>query len=393
MAPKRFLPALLLALASVLAAPFLGLLRDALLEAFPRGFIYLLATAFGAGFLALLFRSWQIIRARGGRSYSGLLLVVGLVSLQVFVFNRGNLRVDMVEKVHLLQYGLLALLLYRAVRRTEDLTLIAVPLLGALATGSLEEWVQWRAPLRVGEVMDVLLNVYAGLCGLIVGFSLDPPKRFRFSLAPRYRNAVAGLATFSLLSFGMFFQSAHLGYLLEDAEIGRFPSWHTAEELLKTSARRADSWRREPPQLDRVFGKEDRFVTEAGWHVAARNAAYQREDAYTAWRENQILERYYAPFLDLPRKGQPSTRRLPREVTLDLEKKAGLHHPPYQSSALAARVEIRIDKTQLWAVLAGLIAAIWACSALWPRGGVVESKAEGAGRRPGKEGNGSSGGT
>ena len=41
-------------------------------------------------------------------------------------------------------------------------------------------------------------------------------------------------------------------------------------------------------------------MTEGLQHVQARNRAWDAGDAFTAWRENLILERYFAPVLDTP---------------------------------------------------------------------------------------------
>ena len=36
------------------------------------------------------------------------------------------------------------------------------------------------------------------------------------------------------------------------------------------------------------------------WHVQERNRAWGAGDPFTAWRENLILERFFAPVLDTP---------------------------------------------------------------------------------------------
>ena len=63
---------------------------------------------------------------------------------------------------------------------------------------------------------------------------------------------------------------------------------------------RLAEWNRRVPRLKHWFGIEDRFATEAGWHVSHRNASNTAGFHFPAWRENLILEKYYAPFLDLP---------------------------------------------------------------------------------------------
>lgn len=384
-----YLPALCLAAVSLVTAPFLGLLRNALLDAFPRTFVLFLGVTFGVGFLGLLVIGAWRVRSLGRKAYAGLFLLAVLVALQTFVFNRGIPRVDIVEKVHFIQYGFLALLLYRAARSSGDLSMVAIPLLGALATGSLEEWVQWLVPLRVGEVMDVALNLYAGACGLVLGWTLFPPVGFKSRLTVASLRQVGGFATAAVLSFGLFYHCAHLGYLLQDPEIGEFRSWHSLRQLEEKSALYAAEWRREPPQLDRALDLENRFATEAGWHVSARNAAYSRKDYCTALKENQILERYYEPFLGIPNKDSAGTRRLSAEQDRELEAKTAGRCPSFRSEALEKRIDARLSKPTWWLIIASLLAVIWAMVILGsPR---LTSGSPGRASRPGK--NGSSGGT
>ena len=307
---KRFLPALLLALANLALAPFMGLLRDWLFETFPGSSVKIVA-----GVLALIAGGVllaAVLRIRDGRSWRfvGLGLVVALVLLQSLVFNRGNLRVDVVEKVHFVQYGLLALLVYRGLRgRPEeapvDASLYLLPVLWAALAGILEEWVQWLVPVRTGEVMDVVLNAYAALCGTLVAVALfPPPEPVRLLHRPSLARARAVLRTAALatLLLAGFYHSAHLGYWVEYASedpVCRFRSWFTEEGLLAAKAERAVHWASAPPRLE-ALAVEDRYVSEAGWHIHARNTAWQQQDWLTAWHESQILERYYAPFLDVP---------------------------------------------------------------------------------------------
>ncbi|MCH9650885.1 MAG: VanZ family protein [Deltaproteobacteria bacterium] len=322
------------------------------------------------------------MRSLGKRAYAGLLLLAVLVALQAFVFNRGIPRVDIVEKVHFIQYGLLALLLYRAVRVSGDLSMVAIPLLGALATGSLEEWVQWLVPLRVGEVMDVALNLYAGACGLVLGWTVYPPAEFRFRLPAPSLRLVSGFAASAILLFGLFYHCAHLGYLLRDPEIGEFRSWHSLRSLEEKTALYAALWQRQPPQLDRVLDVENRFATEAGWHVSARNGAYSRGDYCTALKENQILEKYFQPFLDIPNKNAAGTRRLSSDQDRELETKTAGKCPDFRSEALENRIDTRIHKKTWWLFVTSLLGIVGAI-------GIFQKQRKASGK--GKSG--SSGGT
>lgn len=363
----RWLPVLSLALLGLAAAPVLGLLRDRLLATFPRSFILVLGGALGAAFLGLLAFGVRQIRDRQALRYGALLAVVGLVALQTFVFNRGIPQVDVVEKVHFVQFGLLAFLIYRARRPEGDASLLWMPVLGVLLVGTLEEWVQWLVPSRTGEIKDVLLNTYAGVCGLLLSLSLRPPPRLDLRRGLRMLPFVLGAA---LIWVGAFFHLAHLGYLIEDPAIGSFRSWSTAEDLLAASATRAARWSRKTPRLKHWFGVEDRFATEAGWHVSHRNTSSSQGLALSAWRENQILQKYYEPFLDLTRaSGTQGPHRLGKEQVEALRSALPAQAPrrPYVSPVLEGRVVTSISKAAFWSCIAAAVIALWLPSFLLQR--------------------------
>jgi hypothetical protein len=48
------------------------------------------------------------------------------------------------------------------------------------------------------------------------------------------------------------------------------------------------------------MSREDQYLGEGVAHVRWRNQALDRGDLTTAWHENLILERYFAPVLDHP---------------------------------------------------------------------------------------------
>jgi hypothetical protein len=332
---RRYLPAALLALAGMACAPVLGRLRDILLDAFPRGFLALLAACLGGAFLALL-------------GYGALGLVAALVAVQTFVVNRGIPTVDVVEKVHFVQFGLVAFLLYRAQRREGDLSLVLVPFLGAILAGTLEEGVQWWSQVRVGDVKDVALNAYAGLCGLFVSLALLPPEGVSVAMSRRRWRRMGALAALVVAVVGAFYHAAHLGNRVVDPQIGSFRSWSTAEGLLEASADRARRWARKRPNFKSVFGAEDRYATEAGWHVSHRNVSRDRGWVVAAWRENQILEKYFSPFLDVPSPGAPKGHRLsPAELKM-VEDALPRPLPAGYESPVLGRIDTELSPARLW---------------------------------------------
>ena len=90
-----------------------------------------------------------------------------------------------------------------------------------------------------GEVRDVLLNLIAIASGLLFSLGLDPPIPLTLALSPASGDARRSSPWSSLVVFGGFFQSVHLGYEIGDAEAGVFRSRYSAAELAAIGQDRA----------------------------------------------------------------------------------------------------------------------------------------------------------
>lgn len=210
------------------------------------------------------------------------------------------------ESFHFAEYGVVAILFYRVWIGVDDWSIVARPLLAGIIVGSVDEWFQWFIPIRAGEARDVLINTVATACGLLVAVALDAPARVRLALDRRSRRAVAAWSAGALVSFAAFFYTVHVGHDVHDQEIGSFRSRYSAAELASAARDRAARWRETPPIVQRRLWREDHYLTEALWHVQQRNRAWTEGDATTAWRENRILERFYAPVLETPTYADPA---------------------------------------------------------------------------------------
>ncbi len=363
---KRFLPALALVVTIVATAPFVGLIRDLLFDRFGGGAVRGIALAL-LGLAACAFL-YAIVRIRHQRllRYGALALAAGLLWLQETVLSAGIAdaslasRVSVVEKIHLVEYGLLAYLLYRAFKPTGDLAMLLLPLLWVAIAGVADEGMQWLVETRLGEIRDVFLNLYAGLCGLIFSLALDPPKSFTWNLVPRRRRLTTDTTGLAVLAMGLFFNLAHLGYQHVDPEIGRFLSWHTLDELRDAAADRELRWRDDPPTELSPWRREDYFLTEAAWQVNHRNERFQAGDPYLAARANRILEKHYSPFLDLNSFRGSGRHRYPPAVRDELETKAPRRDPAhYVSPVLEHRIYTWPSKPLFFAALVPVVLAIW----------------------------------
>ncbi len=358
---RRFLPAISLVVLIVTSAPFVGLVRDFLFERFQASAVRSLALILLAVAVAVFLYAVVRIRHQRGWRYTGLALAAALLWIES-AFLSADLRsagfaaqASVAEKSHLVEFGLLAILLYRACKPFGDLSVLIVPLLAVVVAGVLDETMQWAVETRTGDVHDVFLNLYAGVFGLVFGLSLDPPRGLARRLVGSGRRRVATAAALALAALGLFFDAAHLGYEHSDEEVGRFRSWHTLEELREAAADRVHRWQADPPKALSPWKLEDSYLTEAGWYANHRNERYGAGDAYMAWQASRIPEQYYAPFLDLESFRGSGKHRYPLEIRRQLEAEARVRARDagaYSSPVLTHRIYPWPPRGLFFAVLA-----------------------------------------
>jgi len=355
----RFIPPIAVSALFILWAPFIGEIRNWIKATFPGQFVELVGGAVVGALGAALLVAVVRIRARRLRRYGALAAAAALFAAYILAFRTGNNEVDAVELFHFVEYGLVTYLFYRAIRPSGDPSVVILTLLFGVLVGTLEEWFQWFLPTRVGDARDVFLNLYAVTCGIVFSVGLTPPDHFSWRLQPASIRQTLRLAAAVLVAFALFFHCAHLGYEIQDQEIGRFRAFFTADELGALTADRARAWAQNPPRRLELLGKEDFYLTEGGWHAQARNTAYTARDFFTAWQENRILEKYYDPFLDLHSFSSGDRHRWAPEQRREVEAGAAAGAGgDYVSGAMLDRIDVRPSKPVFWAVTAVLAAAL-----------------------------------
>jgi hypothetical protein len=236
------------------------------------------------------------------------------------------------ESFHFVEYGLLACLVYMAVLPAgDDGALLVLPLLAGMATGILDEWFQWFVPIRAGELRDILLDTAASVCGVLFAISLHPPARVTLRLSGESVSRVWWCTAATLVLLAAFVFTVHVGYEVRDPGIGTFVSRYTSAQLTALSRDRTDRWRAEPPVTVRRFGREDQYLSEGLWHVQQRNSAWEAGDLGRAWRENLILETYFAPVLDVGTYASLDSQRWPPEQRSDAASRPGVNRRPSAS--------------------------------------------------------------
>ena len=156
--PSRFVVAIGVSAALVVSAPFIGFIRSWIRAQFPGQFVRIIGgiiavlAAAAIGSAALRIRQHRAVR------YGAIATaVVGAVWYSTAEAT-GNPDVDVVQRFHFVEYGLIAYLFYRAWRPLADPAVLVLPVLAGVIVGTADEWLQWFIPNRVGEIADVFLN-------------------------------------------------------------------------------------------------------------------------------------------------------------------------------------------------------------------------------------------
>lgn len=343
----------------VLASPFMGQLQSFLRRSLSTENYVLL---FGVGVLAAVGLAILIafLRIRERRLQRFTLLLVALVfgGADMWWTATPYGEVNAVERVHFVEYGLIAFLFYRAWKQTGDPSMVILPLLAGFAVGTFDEWLQWFIPFRVGEAHDVFINLAALVCGLLFAVALMPPAAFHARLEQASWRRLGIAAALVWLIFAAFISQVHLGRMVNAADIGRFKSHYSAEELNDLQGERAVLWRTSPPINIKRLSREDQYLDEGLWHVRRRNTA----EAGEAWHENLILERFFVPVLDLPTYASPTGNRWSPEQR-DNTAKQVVSGAAFTSTAESYPIVVW-PRPVFWSIVA-LVTAVCAIGPLW----------------------------
>jgi VanZ family protein len=347
--------------AVVLSSPFMGELRASIRAAFPAQFQWIVSSVIAAAVAVGLIVALVRIRDRRAWRFTALAVGFGTAAVYARLVASGNADVDVVERFHFVEYGLLACLFYRAWRPVDNGVALVWALLAGVFVGILDESLQWFVPARVGEMHDIFIDAVAVACGLCFACSVDPPSRLGVPLHRGTIRPTEYALSVVLFAFALFFQVVHLGHQLYDPEIGIFRSRYTAEDLLASARDRAERWHTQPPVVLHRLSREDQYLSEGLWHVQERNLAWTHGDPFTAWRENRILEMFFAPVLDSPSYGSPTPPRWTPEQRAQTESGAG-GDPGFYISRAAPYPIYTWSPVAFWSAVAAVIAGLLTAS-------------------------------
>jgi hypothetical protein len=357
-APRgRLVLALVVAVIVVISAPFVGQIRGAIQAALPSAYRSIVVAVVAGGLAVAVVAALLVIRQHRLPRYLAVAGALTIGTLYAVVTSTGVPEVDAVERFHFVEYGLLTFLFYRVWVDRADLASFAMPFVAAFVTGTADEAMQWFVPLRVGELHDVLLNGVAAACGLLFAVGVHPPRGMSWAVDRTGAGMLGRAAAVAIVSGALFVDAVHLGHEVRDPEVGTFLSKSEAPMLLVAAAERAERWRVVAPLSARRLSREDRYLNEALWHVEERNVAWAANDYWTAWRENLILEKFYAPLLEFPTYATPGGARWP-----EAQRAAAAASEPsprqYRSEANPYPIYLW-NRAVYWVAVAVLVIVVW----------------------------------
>jgi len=335
---RRWIPVLLWVLVIYTTIPFVRVLREWYVARWDPVWIgWLVAGVIVGGAVATLA---LLNRQTGKVSRRTTVWIIG--ATMIFVLWTFSLRRSPEETVHFLEYGILAILLHRALRPTmpNALVFVAGALIGSLI-GTVDEIIQWISASRYWDWRDLVLNSGAGALTQLILWRIATPAAHppnSASLRMVLRLVVAQLLLLVLclantpvrvaryapyLPERLHLTSsrnpmAEYGHLHAAPDLGTFASRLTLDELLHEDEGRAtevagliDANRhRYGVFLDTWPVSKDPFTYEARVHIYARNRnlAKARDQKFTgamaleqlsvAWHENFLMEEIFGNTLD-----------------------------------------------------------------------------------------------
>lgn len=351
--------------AIVLVSPFMGQLQSFLRHALTtRQYVLLFGAVVSVAVVVPVAVAFARIRER--RMQRLALIGAALAFGAFYMWENGTpyAEVNAVERVHLVEYGLIALLFYQAVRRRDanDVALLLLPALFGFIVGTCDEFLQWFIPVRVGEAHDVFMNLAAIACGLMFAFAVEPPAVFSWTASPRSLRKISITAAAAWLLFATFVGFVHLGYENGVPGIGRFRSHYTVDQLIALQKDRLNRWNAAAPRVLHRLSQEDQYLDEGLWHLRARNTS----EPFASWHENLILERYFAPVLDIPTYATPTPNRWPIEQRRNVDAAAVNKEAPFESTAEPYPI-VAWPKGIFWSTVAGIALMLTALPLLWRR--------------------------
>ncbi len=290
------------------------------------------------------------------------------------------------EKIHFLEYGILALLLFRAVRHGIQGWVIYIYVISiGYAVGLIDESLQSLIASRVSELDDTLWDLAAVLLAVVGHVEAWRPGELYQPVRSRHVWGACATLSVTLLAGAAFVQQyTDFGHTTTDPGIGSFNSAFTTVDLAQIDLSRgreaaamidADEDTTYSNFLKQHTSRNDPYVHEARVHIFRRDKylVRMRTEADTletrlkfmhvAVMENRILEKYF------PTLCSASSRRRWTDLKTQLEGELAANQAllPNYESAVGKRMITSFDSDAFWPGTFAVIAALCVIAALYAR--------------------------
>lgn len=351
-------------------------------------FLYVTFAVFGLA-VAWLIRAVRRNELKLARGQAVILAII----LGVFSWMTWSLRANPEEALHFVQYGVLGLLIYRALsHRVDDHSIYFAGTMIGASFGIIDELIQWVVPRRFFDFRDIGINILAvllvqaaialglrpavirktwGAHGLKIGFMVLLVNQlmilFCVSNTPAFRDfygryfpAMAGINDMTV----------EYGYFYDDPETGGFKSRLAPDELARQDRERhaaviptLNEFKNDRQYMyfmSKAEAYKDPLLVEARVHIFRRdryarltretrnNEELRRANAIIALQENVILEKYFPNVINNSRYIWPDDVK---QMFTDISR--GM---PMKTSPVSSALITRVTQGQLTGLLVGLMA-------------------------------------
>ncbi len=301
-------------------------------------FVYLVYFVLGAVVVFLLYVLIFRLKVHAFKNYFWLIVVAVLYIYCINKFRRAP-----AETVHFLEYGLLGILLFRALsHKINDKSIYFTAALIAVLVGIADEFIQWITPGRFWEFRDVGLNALSGSLALFGLWTVVNPRRLSGRLSPKSVRLLCSVLAVSLIALGLCASNtpevvaaytdyfprlsflnreeamSEFGYKYKDPEIGVFFSRLSMEKMEKVDEEKGEEYGQiltayskidYQDFLERFNPVSNPFLYEVRIHIFRRDTYWRKgkrapgeeekkECYFVAYKENRILEKYFGKTLE-----------------------------------------------------------------------------------------------
>ena len=365
-------------------------------------FTYAVFFVIFAATAALLYLFIFRLKIKKISQYCWLLLSAGLC-----IYYTIQLRTHPEEAIHILEYGLLSLLIFRALsHRVRDWSIYITVVLSVSFIGTMDEFIQWMMPQRYWGIEDVKINTLAAAI-----FQLAVWKGIRPEVIsePVKKNSVMlllGVATLNILFLGFCFSNTpdvvncytsisknlswlrseepmtEYGYKYRDPAIGIFYSRLSLEEIMEIDRNNGKAYGEtilKDLNSGKTFGylltiytpytnpflyefsiHAGRLINNLGKLRETDNPDKKIEISNIIYRENLIIENLFKTTFRYSMPGWSDKQ------IKDLEKTAGMWKDDYTSMA-GGKIITSFTLKTVWISMAAALIILWTSGIVWTR--------------------------